>query len=211
MTSAPSLTVVAILDPRDFVSALDHHLLLSEGNSYLVTTHGMEMGFLPGINLVLIPPGSALQVRAFSSEIITPSLTAFDVDVLNSILYLHFSDIMDLSTFRQPAPLTLQNPSDSVSFQLMNSVPRIVNSNHVKTVCIPLARDDLAALVNRSICMKKFSGCLLSFPETLVRNYRGIPVEAVLQTNAMEVCAWEWVCLSGADGRGPVGALLLPP
>ena len=187
MTSAPSLSVVAVLDPRDFANALDHHLLQSEENSYLLTAHGMETGFLPEINLIPIPIESAMQVRAFSSENSTPYLTAFDIDVISSILYLHFSDIMDLSTFRQPAPLTLHNPSDSDSFQLIYSVPGIVDSNHVKTICVPILHDDLNALVNRSICIKKFSRCGISFPETLVRNYRGISVEAVLPTNPVEV------------------------
>lgn len=193
-TQAPSMTITAGMDPRDFVLYLGLGML-----NNLLTIDGMEMNFLPSIN---INPIRELAVTGtmLSPAGENPSLIAFDIDWTGpeTLVYLHFIDIMDLSTFNGDQ-LTLHNPINNMMLTLDRlSRPIGIQTNLVKTICVTLTSGDAISLNQMSVCTSRFGGCTCSFGSGLVSNYLGSSVQDVSPDSRFSVS--QCVC-KAARGR----------
>lgn len=177
---------MADLDPRDFVEALERGIFLSLSSTFLTTVAGSEMGFLPSVDVQ--PIRSQLQAVTFVENTDTPSLFAFDIDLESERMYLHFTDVMDMSSFRS-TEFTLHNTIEETSYTLsQDSRPEGVEENLVKTICVTLDDTrDLPRLTEMSICVGEFLGCSCSFSSQLALSYNNIFVQDVSPENPLRV------------------------
>ena len=168
----------ADLDPRDYVRALRLGIFVtSASTSRLLTVDGMESDFLPSLDLVPVE-GTPLPAAAFTSHTDTPNLASFDLDWsdTNILLLLHFSDIMDISTY-DAEEITLSDGA-AASYQLTElSRPIGVEFNLVKTVCVTISRADTANMQQRGICTNQFGSCRVTFSSALISSFVNVPVQ----------------------------------
>lgn len=190
---SPSPIVVANMDPRDYANALGAGIFTAVNTTYLAIAEGMEVGFLPSVNLSPMSADQPMRVQTFTAHVDSPAFTGFDVDLENDFILLHFTDLMDITHF-DATQLTLRNQANSSYSLSPRSRPRRVESNFVKTVCVDLADNDKLVLTDRSICTRKFGGsCFSSFSSSLARNYRGNLVDSISPTMSRPVKMHEYV------------------
>lgn len=174
--------VVAYLDPRDFRLSLNLFMRVDTIN--LLSVPSMEIDFLPFISLLPITESLRASSLILNLE---PRINSFDVDFNTNRVILHFTDYMDISTFASQQ-LVLVNPSGNDARTLTPmSRPVGIADDHVRTVCVTLSDEDLAALNESSICTTIPNNCSCYFSSSLVSSFSGVPVEGVLSSLPLPV------------------------
>ena len=171
-----SRTATAMLDIRDYASALAAGVFVGNGAS-LITVSGTEDSFLPGVYLDPITVQiNSLTFTPYSSR---PTLESFDFDLTERKLLLHFSDIMSLANLRATF-LTLYVPNSNLAYALSSdSRPIGVSANNIKTICITLSESDITGITSQSICINR-DRCYVRFDGLLAANYVSLTLSTTM-------------------------------
>ena len=152
--------------------------------TYIRTVNGMEMNFLPSVDVA--PLQTPLLARQQRASVEAPSMLGFDVDLNTNLLLMHFAGVMELSSLDMTV-FTLR-ASQGRNFTLTaTSRPIGVLANLVRTVCVTLSAEDVGRIQDLSICTARFGGCSGYFTSQLISDYNGREVEDVSPSNSLAV------------------------
>ena len=112
-TSEYTDEVVVVLSPYDLNRVkLLTDLFTNESNSYLSVSNNSILD-VSGNYAVSIPVGSSLQINQFTTDITSPILLTYDLDLNRGAVTLTFSEAINISSF-VASGLTLQNEEDTI-------------------------------------------------------------------------------------------------
>lgn len=166
--------IVAFLDPRDYRLSLDFFMRVETIN--LLSVPGLEIDFIPFI--ALLPITNPMRASTLVLNM-NPAAISFDVDFNANRVVLHFSDYMDITTFQSQELVIVDTYTNNEQTLTPLSRPGPVLDNHVRTICVMLSAEDVAALIENSICNTVPENCSCYFSSELVSSFSGVPVEAV--------------------------------
>ena len=188
--SASSSMVVASLDPRDFIQALNS-LLFTDARLYVATDPAKLDQFAPPLRVIPINLQNALSVTNFIPNTQPPAVESFDFDLINSQILIHFNSFVIASTFN-PMMFILQGTRISQDTQqrvthiLTTSIPQGITDINVQTVCVTLSPADRQILQEAAICTSR-DNCAAYFTSDLVDGHNGVSVANRPPTSSLTV------------------------
>ena len=155
-------------------------LAINESNTYLRIRQGSvsDLAFIPQEITETFQP-----IDEFISDMLSPMILSFAIDLSNGTIILMFNEPVDVSTLSFDS-ITLQsepNIRDGTSFQLTDGS---TNSSNGLEVIIDIDTGDLNLIKQDEALLRNISTTYISFTDQLISDTSGNPVVVVPSSNA---------------------------
>ena len=165
-------TIIALNDSTTFVAFNSTALADMAGNPVIPTS---------------IFNATRLTSGAFVSDTTPPSLESFDLDLNTGVVSLHFSDIMNTSTFTPTQLTLLQYPGSNNSYTLQGVYPVQVPYLPDYNISFVLTNGDLDAIKTDLTLATSYANTFLSVTSHVAATIYGYGVVQIPPRNATQV------------------------
>ena len=165
-------TVIALNDSTTFVAFNSTALADMAGNLVIPTSI---------FNATKLTKGS------FVNDTTPPSLESFDLDLNLGVLYLHFGDIMNISSLLPTQITLLQYPGSNNSYTLQGVYPVQMPYLPDYNISFALTSTDLNAIKTDRTLATSYANAFLSITSLVVMDVYGYSAVQILPKNAIQV------------------------